>query len=90
MRPRRGGGYPRDREGGPRGGGLGGGAGGSAGCCVLREGVTREADREGRRDDKALNHRIYPVEKTQHFSHNLAEPRMNDAAKNPSRAALVS
>jgi hypothetical protein len=60
MRPRRGGGYARDREGGPRGRGFGSGTGGSASYCVLRKSGTRETDREGGRDDKALKHKNCP------------------------------
>jgi hypothetical protein len=53
MRPRRGRGYPRDRDGGPWGGVLRGGTGGSASYCVLRKSVTRDPDREGGRDGSA-------------------------------------
>ena len=73
MRPRRGRGYPRDREGGARGGGLRDGPGGSAGYCVLRKGVTRETDRETAATTRLLIIGIVPVEDPT-FSHKLPQP----------------
>ena len=71
VRPYRGGGHPRDRDGGPRGGGHRGGTGRSAGHCFLRKGVTRETDRESGRGDKALNHRNCPCWRLQQSPTNI-------------------